>query len=211
MPARLLWPKEVADPEAVVLVLHGGRERGRTPVRWWQAAVLRMRPFERAVARAGRGRVAVASIRYAARGWNGAEAGPLADTRLALEQLSSRHPDVPIGLLGHSMGGRVALQLADDDRVGAIAALAPWVEARDRPRWHRGLHVLVMHGSRDRITSPRRSRDLADAMASLGADVTYVAVEDENHAMTRHPRRWHGESAAFLVRHLTRRTPGVRR
>jgi len=187
-----------------VLVLHGGRARSRSPVRGWQAAVWRMRPFEHAVARAGRGRVAVASIRYAARGWNGAEASPVVDTRAALEQLASRHPGVPIGLLGHSMGGRVALQLADDGRVMAIAALAPWVEAGDRPRWHRGLQVLVMHGSRDRITSPGRSRAHTEAMAALGADVTYVSVEGDNHGMTRRAQRWHRESADFLVEHLTR-------
>jgi dienelactone hydrolase len=200
--ARLLWPTEVATPAAVVLVLHGGKERSHGVVRGWHAAVLRMRPFERAVARAGRGRVAVASLRYAVRGWNGDKASPLVDTRLALEQIASCHPGVPIGLMGHSMGGRVALQLAGDERVTAIVALAPWVESRDRAPWHRGLHALVMHGTRDRITSPRRSRAHADAMAALGADVTWLGVEGDTHAMLRQASRWHRESAAFLAEQL---------
>ncbi|GAB3440186.1 hypothetical protein GCM10027517_14450 [Phycicoccus ginsengisoli] len=205
MPAsRLLWPTELAQPRAVVLVLHGGRERGHDAVRDWQPAVWRMRPFERAVARAGRRQVAVASIRYAVRGWNDDEASPLVDTLLALEQIAARHPDVPVGLLGHSMGGRVALHLAADERVHAIAALAPWVDGTDRARWHRGLHVLFMHGTRDRITSPRRSRAMADAMAALGADVTYRTVPGDVHGMLRQPGRWHHESARFLVDHLTR-------
>jgi dienelactone hydrolase len=146
--------------------------------------------------------VAVAVLRYAVRGWNGDHASPVADTTLALEQVSARHPGVPIGLLGHSMGGRVALRLADDPRIGAVAALAPWVDLADQPRWHSGLHLLVMHGTRDRITSPVRSRVYADALAALGADVTYVAVTGDTHAMVRQARRWHEESARYLVGHL---------
>jgi dienelactone hydrolase len=161
-----------------------------------------MGPFARSIARAGDGAVAVAAIRYAVRGWNGGEASPVKDTRLALEQIAARYPGVPIGLLGHSMGGRVALHVADDERVRAIAALAPWVEQQDHARSHPGLHVLVMHGTRDRMTSPNQSYRLAEAMRAQGADVTYEAVEGESHAMLRQADRWHTESAAFLVEHL---------
>ena len=199
---RLLWPTEVDQPRAVVLILHGGKSRSRRHVRPWQGAVLRMRPFAGAVAEAGEGLISVASIRYAVRGWNGDQASPLADTRLALEQIVARHPGVPIGLLGHSMGGRAALHLADDERVTAIAALAPWVEPHDRARSHRGLSVLFMHGTLDRMTSPRASRAMADAMTELGADVTYESVQGESHAMLRQAARWHRESAAFLAGHL---------
>ena len=200
--ARLLWPSEVEHPRAVVLVLHGGRSRGRGAVRPWQGAVLRMGPFASAVAQAGEGEIAVSALRYAVRGWNGDEASPLADTRLALEQIAARHPGVPIGLLGHSMGGRVALHLADEPRIRAIAALAPWVEPRDQPRSHPGLHVLFMHGNLDRMTSPRASRAMATAMAGLGAEVSYESVKGESHAMLRQAPRWHREAAAFLVGHL---------
>lgn len=189
-------------PRAVVLVLHGGKSRSRRPVRPWQGAVLRMAPFAKTVADAGDGQIAVASIRYAVRGWNGAEQSPLVDTRLALEQIEAKHPGVPIGLLGHSMGGRVALHLADDERVAAIAALAPWVEPQDQPRSHDGLHVLFMHGNLDRMTSPRASRAMATAMAGLGADVSYEMVKGESHAMLRQASRWHREAAAFLACHL---------
>jgi dienelactone hydrolase len=199
---RLLWPAEVDQPRAVVLVLHGGKARSNRAVRSWQGAVLRMAPFASAVAEAGEGAIAVASLRYAVRGWNADKASPVVDTRLALEQIAAKHPGVPIGLLGHSMGGRVALYLADDDRVTAIAALAPWVERKDRVRWHPGLHVLFMHGSRDRMTSPRASRVMADAMAALGTDVTYDSIQGESHAMLRQASRWHHEAAAFLAKHL---------
>ena len=200
--ARLLWPTEVEDPRAVVLVLHGGRSRGRGAVRPWQGAVLRMGPFATAAAEAGRGEIAVAALRYAVRGWNGDEASPLADSRLALEQVAARHPGVPIGLLGHSMGGRVALHLADDPRVHAIAALAPWVERPDHPLAHPGLHLLVMHGSLDRMTSARASREMANAIEGLGADVTYERVTGDAHAMLRRARYWHERSAGYLAQHL---------
>ncbi|WP_270888841.1 alpha/beta hydrolase family protein [Pedococcus sp. 5OH_020] len=200
--ARLLWPVPVERPRAVVLVLHGGKARSQQPVSRWQPAVWRMRPFELAVAEAGRREVAVAALRYAVRGWNGSAASPLADARLALDQLSSRHPGVPIGLLGHSMGGRVALHLGDDARVRAIAALAPWVESGDRPVSHDGLHLLVMHGTRDRMTSPRSSQRYAAALAARGVDVTFKPVDGEGHAMLREAGRWHEESARFLAGHL---------
>lgn len=200
--ARLLWPTELESPRAVVLILHGGKARSRRAVRPWQSAVWRMGPFARAVAGAGHGQVAVAEIRYAVRGWNGKDASPVADARLALGQIAARHPGVPIGLLGHSMGGRVALHLADDERVRAIAALAPWVEPRDTARSHPGLHVLVMHGTRDMMTSPKSSLAMAGSMRAQGADVTYEAVKGDSHAMLRQADRWHTESAGFLVEHL---------
>ena len=206
---RLLWPTEVAQPRAVVLVLHCGKSRSNRPVRPWLGALLRMVPFASAVAAAGEGAIAVASLRYAVRGWNGDKASPVADTRLALEQIAAKHPGVPIGLLGHSMGGRVALHLADDERIAAIVALAPWVETQDRARWHRGLHVLFMHGTLDRMTSPRASRAIANEMEALGADVTYDSVKGESHAMLRQAGRWHRESATFLARHLLQRAVGT--
>ena len=200
--ARLLWSTEVENPRAVVLVLHGGRSRGRGAVRPWQGAVLRMGPFASAVAQAGEGEIAVAALRYAVRGWNGDEASPLADTRLALEQIAARHPGVPIGLLGHSMGGRVALHLADEPRIQAIAALAPWVERPDQPRSHPGLHLLVMHGSMDRMTSAKASRAMATAIEGLGADVTYERVTGDTHAMLRRAQHWHERSAGYLAHNL---------
>lgn len=200
--ARLLWPTELEHPRAVVMVLHGGKARSQQAVRPWQSAVWRMAPFARSVAQAGGGEVAVASLRYAVRGWNASAASPLADARLALEQIGARYRGVPIGLLGHSMGGRVALHLGDDERVRAVAALAPWVEGPDSAHWHAGLHVLVMHGTRDHMTSPRQSRAMTETLKAHGVDATYVAVEGDGHAMLRQAQRWHEESARYLVSHL---------
>lgn len=200
--ARLTWPTEVDNPRAIVLVLHGGRSKGRGPVRPWHGAVLRMLPFAKAVGRAGEGEIAVAQLRYAVRGWNGADASPVSDTRLALEQISAKYPGVPIGLLGHSMGGRVALHLAHDERIQAIVALAPWVEGPDQARAHPDLHLLVLHGSLDRMTSAKSSHAMAAAMDRRGVDVTYERIDNDTHAMLRRATYWHERSADYLTQHL---------
>lgn len=195
---RLSWTTASPDPSAVVLVLHGGRESSTDPVRGLQPAVLRMLPFAWSVAKAGRGRIAVARLIFGVQGWNGVRASPVADAELALEQVAARHPGVPVGLLGHSMGGRVALRVADDERVAAIAALAPWVTPSDRPHGHPGLQALLMHGTADRVTSPSASRRMAQALEGIGVRTTWRAVEGENHAMLRRAGLWHRTSAEFL-------------
>jgi pimeloyl-ACP methyl ester carboxylesterase len=200
--AELKWTHEADDPRGVVLVLHGGKSQSLSPTSWWNLPVVRMMPFARAVAAESDGHLSVAVLRYAVRGWNGATASPVADAELALEQIAARHPGLPVGLLGHSMGGRVAFRLADDPRVSALVALAPWVERSDVARGHPGLRALVMHGTRDRITSPRNARAMADAMAALGVDVTWRAVEGETHSMVRQAALWHRESACFLAEHV---------
>ncbi|WP_075850536.1 alpha/beta fold hydrolase [Saccharomonospora sp. CUA-673] len=101
-------------PVAAVLVLHGGAEHGLDPVPPWRAAYLRMVPFARAlVSTYGRLGVDVHLLRNRVRGWNEPERQPVADARWALERIREVTPDVPLVLVGHSMGGRVALRVAD--------------------------------------------------------------------------------------------------
>lgn len=205
---ELRWTHEAKEPRGAVLVLHGGRSTSQMPTSWWNVAVLRMMPFAWTVASESHGHLSVAVLRYAVRGWNGSAASPVADARSALDEVAARHPGLPLGLLGHSMGGRVAFRLAGDDRVAALVALAPWVERKDVATGHPGLRALVMHGTRDRITSPRNSRAMAEAMSALGVDVTWRAMEGETHSMLRQAARWHRESAQFLVEGLHTRLHG---
>ncbi len=186
------------DAEAVVVVLHGGAERGRAPVAWWRLPVLRMVPFARAVEKRSDGRLAVLRLKNRVRGWNGTAGDPVVDARWALDRVRRALPGVPIALVGHSMGGRVALHLAADPDVAAIVALAPWVEndVRQPPP---GTPVLLMHGTRDRITDPRRTQVTAGWFAEAGVAVRHVRVEGESHAMLRHAREWHEMVAHFLV------------
>jgi len=199
--AELKWTHEASSARGVVVVLHGGKSQSRMPASWWNLPVLRMVPFARAVA-AEDHELSVAMLKYAVRGWNGSEASPVVDAENALEQVSARYPGVPVGLLGHSMGGRVAFRLASDPCVSALVALAPWVERTDVAHGHPGLRALVMHGTRDRITSPRNARAMAEAMGALGADVTWRPVDGEAHSMLRQAGLWHRESARFLAEHM---------
>ncbi|HET7279319.1 MAG TPA: alpha/beta hydrolase [Dermatophilaceae bacterium] len=199
---QFAWTSEPERPAAAVLVLHGGQERSRHRARWRHVAALRMVPFARAVAAGGQGQVAVARLLHTVRGWNGDEASPVADAREALAELRSRHPGIPLGLLGHSMGGRTALHVADEPGVAVVVGLAPWVARGDLPRGGPGLRVLLMHGTRDRITSPKATRWMARELGTLGVDVTWRPIPGAGHALLRFARRWHREAAAFLVQGL---------
>lgn len=193
---ELRWTSEPEQPEAVVLVLHGGRVRSEEAVAWRQLAVLRMAPFASAVARAGDGRLAVARLRLSVRGWNGGR--PLVEGRWALERLRERYPGVPIGLLGHSMGGRTALGLSGEPDVAAVVVLATWLDQGDRLRPNAGLPVLLVHGDRDRVTSPQGSEVAAERLRAAGARVEHRVLPGEGHAMLRRAGTWHRLAADFL-------------
>ena len=152
------------DVRAAVLLLHGGRSESREPVRSRQPSVLRLRPFAWALRRAGAPLgLTVWRLRYAVRGWNGAEESPLADVRPALAAVRERDPEVPVALVGYSMGGRAAVRVAGEsgDGVAAVAALAPWLTPSEPPRLLAGKHVLLMHGTADTTTDPRATAALA--------------------------------------------------
>ena len=181
---------------AVALVLHGGRETSQAPTSARQLAVLRMRPFASALT--GTPGLAVARLRYRARGWNGELRSPVADTRWALAELQRRVGAAPVALVGHSMGGRTALQVADDPNVRAVAALAPWIERADPVGPVAGRRLLLMHGDRDRITSPKRSAAFARAAVGVAESVGYLTVHGERHAMLRRAGLWHRVAAGFV-------------
>jgi dienelactone hydrolase len=183
----------------VVLVLHGGREFSTAPARANQLAVLRMVPIARAVARAGRPYgLAVARLRFTVRGWNGDLRSPVADARRALEELARRFPDVPIAIVGHSMGGRTALNVADHPAVTTIVGLAPWIEPND-PKTVAGRRVLLAHGTEDTITDPRRSKRYVGEIETIARSATFVAVEGDKHAMLGRPKVWNSLAAGYVI------------
>lgn len=195
------WVRAGSNAEGVVLVLHGGREVGLTTTRPWQLAALRMVPIARAIASPrgpGRGRLAVARLRYAVRGWNGDNASPIADAEWALDLITQRYPGLPIGLAGHSMGGRTALRVAGHPRVRSVAALAPWLP-RDEPIGQlTGRSILIVHGSADRMTSPRASAAVTAQLRDSGIEASFVEVTGERHAMLKQPRLWKDLTAGFM-------------
>lgn len=199
----LRWDRAPGSPDAVVLVLHGGQESSLRAVRWSDPAVLRMWPVAKSTAHAGGERLAVARLRYAVRGWNGPAASPLVDTRAALDDVGRRYPGRPIALVGHSMGGRVALALAGDERVRHVVGLAPWVEEGDPVRPHPGLRLLVVHGMADRVTSPTASRRLVESLQPSALVASFVGLRAEGHAMLRRWRTWDQLTSGSLMHALT--------
>ncbi|MBV9592969.1 MAG: alpha/beta fold hydrolase [Actinobacteria bacterium] len=206
-------PQLYVDPpngpvRAVALVLHGGRSRSVETVPDRSLAVLRMVPFARALRRATAGRdLAVARLIFRVRGWNGERRSPVADARWALDELTRRFPGQPIGLVGHSMGGRTALYAADHGGVRSVVLLAPWIEPGDPFRPLAGRRVLIVHGSADRTTDPRNSAALADRARSVADQVTFVDMSREGHAMLRRARQWHDLAAGFTVGALLEGAP----
>jgi dienelactone hydrolase len=193
---------------AVAVVLHGGRSHGTGPVRASHLAVLRMVPFARALRRAGRADgLAVARLRYVQRGWNGAARSPVADVCWALADLEHRFPAVPVGLIGHSMGGRAALYAAGHPNVQAVVALAPWIEQGDPVSQLAGRRLLIAHGTLDRMTSPAASACYARSAAGVALSVSYVGVQGERHAMLRRAGIWHKLATGFVLGVLCARQP----
>jgi predicted esterase len=169
---------------AVVLLLPGGQENGLAPATPRQLPARRMHPFAIALQRAGRDLgLAAWTLHYRHRGWNGAQASPLADVGWALAEIRRRHGDVPVELFGHSMGGRAALRMAGDRSVRSVLAFAPWLPTGEPTEQLAGRRVLIAHGTLDRVTSPRASRRYADRARAVAEEVTWTAVRGDTHAM----------------------------
>jgi alpha/beta superfamily hydrolase len=195
-----------ADARAVVLLLHGGEERSLIRSRRG-LAYARMVPFAWAIARASQGRrVAVWLLRYRYRGWNEPDRHPVQDARWALDEARRRHPGAPIVLVAHSMGGRVALRVADDPDVVGICALAPWIEDDEPVTRPAGARVFIAHGDRDRTTEPANSLAYA---ARIGA--TFLSVPGDGHPMLRRWPTWTALVVGFVRDVLGLQTPRISR
>jgi alpha-beta hydrolase superfamily lysophospholipase len=185
---------------AVVLVLHGGREHGHTPVRPWSLAYLRMVPLAKAIHRAGaESGVEVRLMRNRVRGWNAPDLDPVRDARWALARIETDHPGIPVILVGHSMGGRVALRVADDPAVVAVCALAPWTPPGEPIAAVEGRTVLIVHGTRDRMTDPAGSLSFASRAEAGTIRLVRFEVGDEGHAMLRRSGVWTRLVTAFTA------------
>ncbi|WHT21042.1 alpha/beta fold hydrolase [Crossiella sp. CA-258035] len=183
------WP--VQTPRALVVLLHGGREHSHGRPHRGRLTYLRMLPFAKELHRAGgRHGLLVWLLRYRFRGWNAPALDAVADARWALAQARQRHPGLPVVLVGHSMGGRAALRVADDPAVRGVAALAPWLPAGEPVADLAGTSVLIAHGDRERWTDPRLSFDYAVRARDRAERVCRFDVHGDNHAMLRRAAEW---------------------
>jgi pimeloyl-ACP methyl ester carboxylesterase len=193
------WAMDAGSVRSIVLILHGGQATSLKTAGRGRGPYLRMMPFAAALHRRGRARgLSVRLLRYRYRGWNEPELPPLADARWALDHLGERHPAAPVALLGHSMGGRTALRVADHPAVVAVCALAPWTPEDEPVHQVTGRSVLIAHGDRDRVTDPRLSYRFAVRARAATDRVCRFDVLGDGHAMLRRHRDWTALVTRFI-------------
>ena len=181
---------------AVVLVLHGGQENSKVRATRRYPAYWRMIPFARDLSRVPH--LAVWQLCNTYRGWNEPDLDPVVDARRALEEIRRTHPDVPVALVGHSMGGRAGLRVADDPAVVGVCALAPWTPEGEPVAQLAGRTVLIAHGDRDGTTDPALSYTYAERAKEVTDSVARFDVRREAHALLFRYREW-----TRLVRRFT--------
>jgi pimeloyl-ACP methyl ester carboxylesterase len=191
-------PERTSRPRAAVLVLHGGRAQSRSPVGAGQLTVRRMQPFARDLAALGDD-LAVVQLRYRVRGWNATGDDTLADVDFALAALDARYGEVPVVLVGHSMGGRAALRSAGHPTVLGVVALAPWLPGVEPVEPLTGRDLVVLHGTRDLTTSPAASARFATRAIPLTRRAVCLYVPWSGHGMLLRASTWQRLTAAFVA------------
>ena len=177
---------------AVALFCHGGTVASVEPPKERALSLVRMRTIEQFVSAAAADRgVATCLLRYRVAGWNGSAADAFADVRWSLDRIRDEHgPDVPVVLVGHSMGGRAVLRAGSEAQVAAVCALAPWTPPTEPVEHLRGRTVAILHGRSDRWVPARLSADFAVRAEQAGARVARFTVAG-GHSMVRRAHLWH--------------------
>jgi predicted esterase len=192
-----------APPTGLVLMLHGGTQHSVEPVgersaSWRRAAWMR----DQIAGRLHRAGLAVWLLRYAQRGWNAqgpAGPAPVSDARWALEQARRELGPLPVVLLGHSMGARTAVAVADAPHVTGVVALAPWLPADEPYRALAGRHLAAAHGRRDKITSARQTEEFVRRAGSVAASAEFHDIGPVGHYMFRRISAWNEFAASRSI------------
>lgn len=189
-------------PFGLALVLHGGKDRSQAEVTArslsWQRAAVLARTLGRQLGRDG---VEVRLLRFSAAGWNGDGRGRVDDTRAELDSVRTRLGDVPVVIVGHSMGGRTACQAADHPLVRGVVALAPWLPPTDPVEALRGKELHAAHGRRDRITRAADTRAYVARASAVASASSFTDMGPRGHYLLSGIHAWNA-FAADRVRHV---------
>ena len=180
------------EVRGIALFCHGGTATSVAPPKERALSLVRMRAIEQFVrsSAADRG-IGTQLLRYRVAGWNGAAADAYTDVRWAIERIFAEYgPDLPVVLVGHSMGGRAALRAGGDPQVAGVCALAPWTPPGEPVGHLLGRTVAILHGRNDRWVPANLSADFAVRAARAGASVARFTVAG-GHSMLRGALRWH--------------------
>ena len=202
----------VRSPRGLVLMLHGGAEADLEPVgsrsRPWLRARLMMEQLRRPFHAAG---LDVWLLRYRITGWNHGHAelpSPVPDARWALDRAREERGGLPVVLLGHSMGARTAVTVADDDEVRGVVGLAPWFPPGEPVTALAGKRLAAAHGRADRITSYAATEAFVRRAASVARATELEDMGGAGHYMVRRHRAWNdfalSRSLDFVTEHSAR-------
>lgn len=188
----LVRVSRMTAPRGVVLMLHGGAEHNPAPVTEKSKSLWRSRLMYDAIHRrledAG---LAVALLRFGTVGWNDPlNPSPVPDAQWALGELRREFDRAPVVLLGHSMGARTALKVAGEADVIGVVGLAPWFPPDEDVSPIAGKHLVAAHGSRDRITYAKATRQLLTRAEPVAASTRFVDMGPIGHYMLRRRRHW---------------------
>lgn len=144
--------------------------------------------------------IAVHLLHYRYAGWNGAAADTAADTRWALAELASRYGDVPVVLIGNSLGGRAAFWEAGHPAVVGVVGIAPWLPYGDPVEHLVGRRVLIIHGDRDRSeASAAKSLDYARRALAVVPDLARYEVPRGSHYLVKQADAVRALTTAFVL------------
>lgn len=125
-----------------------------------------------------------AELRYRVRSWRRLDAC-VEDARAALREVAGGR----VLLLGFSMGGAVAISVADAPSVRGVLGLAPWLPDELDVTPIAGKRLAVVHGVLDRAlpgvpgVSPALSRRGLERARAAGAACTYTLVPGGVHGV----------------------------
>ena len=192
---------------ALVLMLHGGKAQSSALVDGrsasWRRSLWMQRDIAPSLHEAG---MSVWLLRYRRRGWNAAGRDVVADARWALDEVRASLGDVPVVLLGHSMGARVAVHVADDPQVRGVVGLAPWWQPGDPVATLRGRHLVAAHGRRDRVTSFRATAAYVDRARAVAASADFRDMGRLGHYMLSGVAAWNETAVAATRQVMVRAT-----